>query len=207
MWRVLCSRRSLATALLLLAMALPIAVAWWGRRVRDSRALLRSASGALGRESVRRALASLDLADRIEADSAHEGISPALARLHAHRRLEALALGSLAPMGARRGKVARTVALALVSAAVVMLVVAPARFVEGVDVWLASPPAKGSPPGSGWRAPLPLPWIDGAAVTVRPPAYLHRHDYTIEGYRRVPETGLAAPWLSAAEWGAWEDSR
>jgi hypothetical protein len=136
------------------------------RRRGDPRAVVRAAGEAFDRHETSRALAHVALAERIEASPGHEGVSPGLARLHAARALARLPLERLAPLGARRATIARSSALAVAFAALVVLAVAHERFVEGVDVALAR---KGV-------APLSLPWLDDVVVTIHPPAYLHLED-------------------------------
>ncbi len=145
------------------------------RRARDPRRVLGAASFALGRDAVRKALAHHELAERIERSPEHEGVSPALSRLHARRALEKLDLSRLAGIGEGWANGARIVAILGIVVAIVLLAVAPARFVEGVDVGLAR---KGV-------APIPLNWLDEVEITVRPPAYLHKHDSRYYGHGAI----------------------
>lgn len=164
----------IAAAVLLIAAVVGPAVAELvvRRRSRDPRKVVGSAGFVLGRREVDAALAHVALAERIERSSDHEGVSPALARLHAARALGRLDLGRLRPRGEGFGDLARKLSLGVVALALVVLVVAPARFVEGLDVALAQ---KGV-------APIALPWLDAVELTVHPPAYVHKTDARYHGY-------------------------
>lgn len=152
------------------------------RRARDAHRVLSSASFVLGGPEVARALEHVSLADRIVASPDHEGVSPTLARLHAARALSKLDLRRLRPRGEELGNVARKLSLALVGLALIALAIAPARFVEGLDVALSQ---KGI-------APLPLPWLDEVELTVHPPSYVHKNDAKYHGYGAfVAERGAA----------------
>jgi hypothetical protein len=142
------------------------------RRARDPRAVIRSAAFALGRVETQRALDHVALAERIAVSPDHEGVSPSLARLHASRALGKLDLSRLGPTGERFGRLGRTTALVLIVVTLIVLAVAPARFVEGVDVALAR---KG-------LAPIPLPWLEEVELTLHPPMYVHKHDARYQGY-------------------------
>lgn len=145
------------------------------RRARDPARMLRSAGPALGASDVERALAHIDLAERIAKSPDHEGVSPSLARLHAARALDRLPLERLAPAGERRAVFARWTSIALFAFAAILLAIAPARFIEGVDVGIAQ---KGV-------APLPLVWLEEPELTVHPPQYLHKTDAHFIGYGKV----------------------
>jgi len=175
--------RITAGALLLLAVVVPaVAELLVRRRGRDSRRVLASASFVLGQHEVARALEHVALADRIVASPDHEGVSPSLARLHAARALAKLDLGRLRPRGDELGTIARKVSLVLVGLALLVLAIAPARFVEGLDVALAQ---KGV-------APIPLPWLDEVELTIHPPSYVHKNDARYHGYGQfIAERGAA----------------
>ncbi len=146
------------------------------RRARGSdghaRRMLSSAAFVLGAAEVARALELAALAERIARSPDHEGVSPSLARLHAARALQRLPLDRLRLRGETLGDQARKGSLAVVALALVALVLAPVRFVEGIDVALAR---KGV-------APIPLPWLDESELTVHPPAYVHKNDARYRGY-------------------------
>jgi len=165
--------RGTAGVLLFLAVVAPAAIEIMARRrARDPRAVVRSAASALGRVETRRALEHVALAERIARSADHEGVSPSLARLHASRALAKLDVSRLAPIGDHYGALGRTLALVLIVVTMIALAVAPARFVEGVDVALAR---KGV-------APIPLPWLDDTVLTVHPPMYVHKNDARYQGY-------------------------
>ncbi|MGZ3473970.1 MAG: DUF4175 family protein, partial [Polyangiales bacterium] len=165
--------RALAGVLLVIAVFGPAVLeAVVRRRVKHAPAVLRSASSVLGELEVKRAVDHASLADRIATSSDHEGVSPALARLHAARALGKLDLARLAPEGERKAGQARTIALLLLVAAAIVLAVAPLRFVEGVDVAMAR----------NGVAPLPIAWIDEPELTVHPPNYLHTTDRRFRDY-------------------------
>jgi len=165
--------RIVAASILALATFGPLAWAIvWRRKLRDPREVLQNASRALGKREVDRALSSLALTERIATANDHEGVSPALARLHAERSVARLDVTRLAPLGERYGAIVRWLALAAVAIATLVLAAGPSRVIEGIDVALAR---RG-------QAPLTLAWLDDAAVTVHPPAYLHKHDYGTTGY-------------------------
>jgi hypothetical protein len=175
--------RIAAAALLAVAAVTPIVLVFLRRRLaRDPRALVLRASPALGRLEVRRALANLDLAERVAASAAHEGVSPSLARLHAARSIARLDVARLAPLGERRGRVGRIVALSGLVLAMIVIAVAPARVVEGLDVAFAR----------HGKAPLPLAWLDDVNLTIHPPAYLHQDDYSTTNYGVVEANRGAA---------------
>ncbi len=142
------------------------------RRGRNPRTVVRSAAFALGARETQRALDHVALAERIAQSPDHEGVSPSLARLHASRALGRLDLSRLRPMGERFSSLARSTAIFVIAIALVVLAVAPARFVEGVDVALAR---KGI-------APIPLPWLDEVELAVHPPMYVHKNDSRYQGY-------------------------
>ncbi|MEO7093990.1 MAG: DUF4175 family protein, partial [Polyangiales bacterium] len=177
-------RARLGAAVLLGVAALAPLVLWLLRRrlARDARALVLRAAPALGRLEVRRALENLDLAERVAASPAHEGVSPSLARLHAARSIARLDVARLAPLGERRGRIGRIVALSGLVLALVVLAIAPARVVEGLDVAFAR----------DGKAPVPLAWLDEVSLTIHPPAYLHQDDYATSHYGIVQANHGAA---------------
>lgn len=176
------SARITAGVVLLLSIVTPIVGELWLQKRRQPPRVLASAAFVLGPEETARALEHVKLAERIASSPDHEGVSPALARLHATRALGRLDWTRLRPRGEELASLLRRLALTLVGLSLLVLAVAPARFVEGVDVGLAH---KGI-------APLPLPWLDEVELTVHPPSYVHKNDARYHGYGAfVAERGAA----------------
>jgi hypothetical protein len=143
------------------------------RRLATARHVLLDAAPALGSTLVRRAIEHASLARRIAEQPGHEGVSPALAKLHAERALARLPLEALEPVGVARAQRLAKILVASLVALLAALALAPGRFVEGLDVAFAR---RG-------HAPLALEWIDDPALLVRPPSYLHTGELEISGER------------------------
>jgi len=114
-----------------------------------------------------RALRAAVLADQVARDP--NGGSLELAHLHFERQLERAPLASVEAQAARRAKLLRLVAVALVAAAVIAIGRDPGRVGEGLDVLVAR----------GGLAPVSMAWLGQVSVTVQPPAYLRSADRAI----------------------------
>lgn len=110
----------------------------------------------------------LRLAHGLAHDCQHDpGLgSPDLASAHLERLIAAVPLGDVTRVASQKRRRAMWLALGLTSVAAGVLVVAPVRIAEGLDVLLAR----------DGRAPVPLPFLEQMSVVVRLPAYLGEED-------------------------------
>lgn len=168
---------ALAAPLVVLGVALTLG-ALWRARFRDPRRAIRRALEPHDAElaaSLDRAigLSAREHAERSEADP----LSSALAELHLERRLGEVRLDRLEERHALRG---RDVAIGATTTAVLVcgiVVLDPLRPVEGLDVWLAR----------DGRAPFTLLWVDAIDVLATPPAYLGRHEATLDDFEHTSQ--------------------
>ncbi|MFI5301319.1 MAG: hypothetical protein ACHREM_24810, partial [Polyangiales bacterium] len=165
----------LRLAALGLAVGALVAVVIWQwvqrRRTRTMRAKLAKVAPMLGAHDVERALEAHALHVRLTTTALAEGVSPSLARVHALRSIGRLDISRLSRGGERRATQLTRAAWLVGVIACVGVILAPSRFVEGLDVAVAK---RG-------LAPMPLTYLDDIEVTVHPPAYLHLEDRHVDG--------------------------
>ena len=149
-----------------------------------------------------RALRALTLVERTEVDESlgsHE-----LAELHLTRLLDRVSNDAVRAAAMRRAQRARGLAIALLSCAVLVVFVDPARVVEGLDVLVAR----------GGRAPLTMTWLRYPRLSAQPPSYTRESEHslvfgtsvsvpkgtviTIRGIPRAPDRSLVITDGSAA---------
>jgi hypothetical protein len=106
--------------------------------------------------------------------------SPALARLHLERSLQAISVERIREVSERRARVLGVVALTLFVAAIVSVVGGgPLRVIEGLDVLVARRQI----------APLPLTYLDDVEIDAHPPDYLKQ-----KAIHRGQSAGLEVPY-------------
>ena len=93
-------------------------------------------------------------------------ITFALAHLHLERILVSIGFDRVTQAALQRASAWRRAGVAAVMLAVIVLALAPLRFLEGLDVAFAR----------HGRAPLPIAWVDSVAGEVQVPRYLKLHD-------------------------------
>jgi uncharacterized protein DUF4175 len=160
--------RGIAFALLVLALCgLALALVRGRRGQRDARRIVQQVISPTDRALSRRALRAMSLVERTEGEP--DAGSAALARLHFERVIEAAAPEHVARAAARRVRGYRVVAFALAVGALLAMMFAALRILEGLNV-LAAHDA---------RAPLEMTWLDRLRITVKPPAYLRLPQRTL----------------------------
>jgi hypothetical protein len=106
--------------------------------------------------------------------------SPALARLHLDRSLQAISVERIRDVSERRARILGVVALALFVLAIVSVAGGgPLRVIEGLDVLVARHD----------MAPLPLTYLDDVEIDAHPPDYLKQ-----KAIHRGQSAGLEVPY-------------
>lgn len=163
-----------ALSILLGLLAAALVVALRAKRAFQSdRGIIRRVLFSTDREWGRRALRAIGLVERSRAFP--DESSPELAQLHFDRVLTRVTderISERASVSARRwhflGMTAGVIAL-------VSVLPAPFRVVEGLDILFAR----------GGEAPVPFDWLDDLLVAAHPPPYLHQPDSVRTGFARL----------------------
>jgi hypothetical protein len=144
-------------------------------RWRDARAALRrevqKEDAALGAAIDRAA----GLAIRVERDATESAETRELAELHLLRQLSQVDVERLSEGAANAARVVGAGALAVSVVALSVVAIDPFRVVEGLDVLVAHDGV----------APLGLLYLDDVDIVASPPAYIGKHEESLEHFDRV----------------------
>lgn len=168
--------RAGAAGIVLVVVGTAVVVAVAARaRWRDARAAIRREVGredaALG-ASIDRAAG---LAMRVERDDSESPETRELAELHLLRQLSRVDVERLAQGASRASRILGGAALGVSAVALAVVAVDPFRVVEGLDVLVAH----------GGEAPLGLVYLDDVDIVATPPAYIGKHEESLEHFDRV----------------------
>lgn len=154
------SARLLAGVVMALALGALGLRAWWLRRsFRSEPRAIATVLGSTQRELGERALRAQRLLSRTVE---HGGESRELARWHYERLLERASVAAVGAAAKQRASGWRALASVLFASAAIVLVLAPVRVLEGLNVFAAR----------GGVAPWRMEWLELPHITAQPPAYL-----------------------------------